>query len=168
MEAILSLLGKILSILSQNQLAQEARDFASAAYVSANATEIAVFNQTYGLKAAHNERVAMNNATLDRDSVVAVNLDGLYHQGEAILAAIGEPSQATTPPTWWVTPPTPPATGDIASAVWSFAPTLQDPTAWDHLDKIENFARNIGFLAAFPLQSDPFLMVETSWKYPPD
>jgi hypothetical protein len=64
--------------------------------------------------------------------------------------------------------PIPPESGDIASAVWSFKPTLEDDIAWNHLYFLENFAKNIGAFAAFPFQGDPFLIVETSWKYPPD
>jgi hypothetical protein len=100
--------------------------------------------------------VAYGNAALSRQ-ISRLNFDSA-----AILAAVNRTETAVS------NLPVPPLSGDIASAVWSFAPTLESPIAWEHLSLLENFARNVGFLAAFPLQGDPFLTVETSWKYPPD
>ena len=61
-----------------------------------------------------------------------------------------------------------PSTGDIAAQVWGYPNSGQDIPAYDHLLYIERFAGLIGKAAAFVLQGDPFLLVETSWKYPPD
>jgi hypothetical protein len=77
---------------------------------------------------------------------------------DSILAAFGDIPSPIEPPT----------EGDIASAVWSFRATLEDEIAWNHLLFIENFAKNLGELASFTLQYDPFLIVEASWKYPAD
>lgn len=64
--------------------------------------------------------------------------------------------------------PSAPSVGDIAAQVWGYPNSGEDIPAYSHLLYLENFARNIGALAAFVLKGDPFLIVETSWKYPPD
>jgi len=117
-------------------------------------THDAVTSVVYGLE-------VLNNRLINLDSQVAAAYEG-------ILSQMSIDRALTEPPAWYTVPPAITPTSDIASAVWSFALTLESPIAWEHLSLLENFARNVGFLAAFPLQGDPFLTVETSWKYPPD
>jgi hypothetical protein len=64
--------------------------------------------------------------------------------------------------------PAAPSSGDIAAQVWGYPNSGEDIPAYSHLLYIERFAGLIGKAAAFTLQGDPFLFVETSWKYPPD
>jgi hypothetical protein len=64
--------------------------------------------------------------------------------------------------------PSAPGVGDIAAQVWGYPNSGEDIPAYSHLLYIERFAGLIGKAAAFVLQGDPFLLVETSWKYPPD
>jgi hypothetical protein len=64
--------------------------------------------------------------------------------------------------------PSAPGVGDIAAEVWGYPNSGEDVPAYTHLLYLENFARNVGGLAAFVLKGDPFLIVEASWKYPPD
>lgn len=64
--------------------------------------------------------------------------------------------------------PIPPATDSIAAQVWGFPNSGEDIPAYSHLLYIERFAGTVGRGAAFIFQDDPFLVVKTSWKYPPD
>jgi hypothetical protein len=64
--------------------------------------------------------------------------------------------------------PIPPSAVDISAQVWLQPPFEGEDLPWNHVTYLERFARNVGGLAAFVLKEDPFLTVETSWKYPPD
>jgi len=64
--------------------------------------------------------------------------------------------------------PAAPEAGTIAEQVWGYPNSGEDISAYSHLQLLERFAHMVGGLAAFVLQNDPFLVVETSWKYPPD
>jgi len=64
--------------------------------------------------------------------------------------------------------PSPPSEGTIAEQVWGYPNSGEDVAAYQHLLWIERFAHTVGGLGAFLLQDDPFLVVQTSWKYPPD
>jgi hypothetical protein len=62
------------------------------------------------------------------------------------------------------TPPTPPAVGDIAQAVWTYqigGPT--DVQAGFHLQLLDNMRSHFEAVAAFSLQTDPFLTIDAPW-----
>jgi hypothetical protein len=114
---------------------------------SAVATSLAVANPTYGLSAIHADVAAAQAA-------IIAALDGLVV------------TLPVEPPAWYTSPP---SGGDTALAVWgAYIVEGEAYTAGQHLIYLEAFASNIGRAAAFVLQNDPFLVVEASWKYPPD
>jgi hypothetical protein len=64
--------------------------------------------------------------------------------------------------------PSAPGVADIAAQVWGYPNVGDDVPAYTHLLWIERFTGTVGKAAAFVFQGDPFLLVETQWKYPPD
>jgi hypothetical protein len=107
-------------------------------------TEVAVDSPAYGLQAI---KTQVNRSAIDVGSILAA-IDALSVQVSNL--------------------PVPPSAGSIAEQVWLVPPIEGEELPWNHLLYIENFCRNVGALAAFVLQTDPFLVVEAVWKYPPD
>lgn len=64
--------------------------------------------------------------------------------------------------------PSAPGSDANAEAVWLYPNNGVDTTMGQHMAYFEYFMANVGELAAFILQNDPFLIVQTTWKYPPD
>lgn len=130
------------SVLLQGQNALEHEQYLIEQLVQQ--TDVAVQHPSYGLNAIKTQ--------VDRNAVDVTKL----------VAAINALSVQVS------NLPTPPGEDSIAAQVWGYPNTGQDISAYDHLLYIERFAANLGYLASFTLQADPFLVVETSWKYPPD
>jgi len=64
--------------------------------------------------------------------------------------------------------PSAPSEDSIAAQVWGYPNVGEDIPAYQHLLLLERFAHNIDRLVEFPHKDDPFLLVRTGWKYPPD
>lgn len=110
----------------------------------AEATSLNVANPYYGLQAINTK-------------VSRLNTD--YAQ---ILSAIESVSVQVS------NLPIPASEDDIATRVWGYPNSGEGEPVYNHLIYLQHFMHHIGRLAAFTLQDDPFLVVEMSWKYPPD
>jgi len=103
-------------------------------------TDVAVQHPSYGLNAIKTQ--------VDRNAVDVTKL----------VAAINALSIQVS------NLPTPPGEGDIAQAVWTYqigGPT--DVQAGFHLQRLDNMRSHFQGRVAFPLQSDPFLIVDAPW-----
>jgi len=115
-------------------------------------TSINVAHPTYGLSAAHTERLAI--------------LSAIEASRDAILAAVGDPTQVPTPPAWYTAPQDAPAGTygvDIMGYMIGGTESFENFCVY-----MELLGANINLYAALPAKGNPLFAVEMPWKYPPD
>jgi hypothetical protein len=118
-----------------------------------------IFNATYGLQAAHSERLDIRNDINDAQSAIE---DAITASQGVITDAVGSPAQDGTPPIWYTSPPD---VGSFPSAVWDVVYSLGETTG-SQLGRLESMGDEIRQKAGLPWNLDPNFAVIGPWKPP--